>query len=207
MKAAILGRKIGMTTIYNANGRQIPVTLVKAGPCPILKLRTEQKDGYNAVMVGFEEIQDKKLIKPLSGLFKKLQMPALRYIKEFRDLIGDYAVGNTITVENFKIGSKVRVSGISKGKGYQGVVKRHNFGGVGMVTHGQSDRQRHPGSIGASSYPSRVIKGLRMAGQMGNKQVSVRNLEVVGIYPEENVLAIKGGVPGAKNSLIEIVEK
>ncbi|HPD33832.1 MAG TPA: 50S ribosomal protein L3 [Bacteroidota bacterium] len=207
MKAAILGRKIGMTTIYNANGRQIPVTLVKAGPCPILKLRTEQKDGYNAVMVGFEEIQDKKLIKPLSGLFKKLQMPALRYIKEFRDLIGDYAVGNTITVENFKIGSKVRVSGISKGKGYQGVVKRHNFGGVGMVTHGQSDRQRHPGSIGASSYPSRVIKGLRMAGQMGNKQVSVKNLEVVGIYPEENVLAIKGGVPGAKNSLIEIVEK
>ena len=207
MKAAILGRKIGMTTIYNANGRQIPVTLVKAAPCPILKLRTEQKDGYNAVMVGFEEIQDKKLIKPLSGLFKKLQMPALRYIKEFRDLIGDYAVGNTITVENFKIGSKVRVSGISKGKGYQGVVKRHNFGGVGMVTHGQSDRQRHPGSIGASSYPSRVIKGLRMAGQMGNKQVSVKNLEVVGIYPEENVLAIKGGVPGAKNSLIEIVEK
>jgi len=134
-------------------------------------------------------------------------MPALRYIKEFRDLTGDYAVGKTITVENFNIGSKVKITGISKGKGYQGVVKRHHFGGVGMVTHGQSDRQRHPGSIGASSYPSRVIKGLRMAGQMGNKQVSVKNLEVVGIYPEENVLAIKGGVPGTKNSLIEIVEK
>ncbi|HOV92156.1 MAG TPA: 50S ribosomal protein L3 [Candidatus Kapabacteria bacterium] len=207
MKAAILGRKIGMTTIYNESGRQIPVTLVKAGPCPILKLRTEQEDGYNAVMLGFEEIEDKKLNKPISGLFKKLQMPALRYIKEFRDLTGDYAVGKTITVENFNIGSKVKITGISKGKGYQGVVKRHHFGGVGMVTHGQSDRQRHPGSIGASSYPSRVIKGLRMAGQMGNKQVSVKNLEVVGIYPEENVLAIKGGVPGTKNSLIEIVEK
>jgi len=207
MKAAILGRKIGMTTIYNESGRQIPVTLVKAGPCPILKLRTEQEDGYNAVMLGFEEIEDKKLNKPISGLFKKLEMPALRYIKEFRDLTGDYAVGKTITVGNFNIGSKVKITGISKGKGYQGVVKRHHFGGVGMVTHGQSDRQRHPGSIGASSYPSRVIKGLRMAGQMGNKQVSVKNLEVVGIYPEENVLAIKGGVPGTKNSLIEIVEK
>lgn len=206
MKAAILGRKIGMTTIYTTDGRQTPVTLVKAGPCHVMKLKTMETDGYNAVMVGYEEIEEKKLSKPLIGQFKKINLPPLRFIKEFRDYQGNFAIGDKITVENFNIGSKVKVSGISKGKGFQGVVKRHHFGGVGMVTHGQSDRQRHPGSIGASSYPSRVLKGLRMAGQMGNKQISIKNLEIVGVYPEENILAIKGGVPGAKNSLIEIVE-
>ncbi|MCE5305484.1 MAG: 50S ribosomal protein L3 [Chloroherpetonaceae bacterium] len=206
MKTAILGRKIGMTTIYTDEGRQIPVTLVQAGPCPVVRLRTNEKDGYSAVLLGFEEIEEKKLSKPILGQFKKINLPPVRFLKEFRGLQGNYTIGDKITVENFAVGNKVKISGISKGKGFQGVVKRHHFGGVGMTTHGQSDRQRHPGSIGASSYPSRVIKGLRMAGQMGNKQISIKNLEVVGIYPDENILAVKGGVPGPKNGLLEIVE-
>jgi len=206
MKAAILGRKIGMTTLYTEDGRQIPVTLVQAGPCPVIKLRTLEKDGYNSVVVGFEEVPEKKLTKPVLGQFKKNGQKPHKLLKEFRDLEGNYTPGDVLTVEAFKVGDKVKVVGKSKGRGFQGVVKRHHFGGIGMVTHGQSDRVRHPGSIGASSYPSRVLKGLRMAGQMGNKRVSIRNLEIVEIFPEQNLILIKGSVPGAKNGLLEIIK-
>lgn len=206
MKAAILGRKVGMTTLYTDDGKQIPVTLVQAGPCPVIKLRTVEKDGYNSVVVGFEEVAEKKLTKPVLGQFKKNGVKPHRLIKEFRDLEGNYNTGDVLTVELFSKGDKVKVVGKSKGHGFQGVVKRHHFGGIGMVTHGQSDRVRHPGSIGASSYPSRVLKGLRMAGHMGNKRISIRNLEIVDVYPEQNLLIIKGSVPGAKNGLLEIIK-
>ncbi len=206
MKAAILGRKIGMTTLYTEEGKQIPVTLVQAGPCPVVKLRTIENDGYNSVVVGFEEVQDKKLTKPILGQFKKNGLKPHRLIKEFRDLEGNYATGDVLTVEKFQIGDKVKIVGTSKGHGFQGVVKRHHFGGIGMITHGQSDRVRHPGSIGSSSYPSKVLKGLRMAGQMGSKRISARNLEIVEIFPEQNLILIKGSVPGAKNGLLEILK-
>lgn len=206
MKAAILGRKVGMTTLYSEEGKQVPVTMIQAGPCPVVNLRTTEKDGYKAVQVGYDEVAEKKVNKPVLGQFKKNNLKPHKVIKEFRELEGDYKIGDSITVSNFTIGDKVKISGTSKGKGFQGVVKRHHFGGIGMTTHGQSDRQRHPGSIGASSYPSRVLKGLRMAGQMGNKRISVRNMEVVEIYPDQNLLLIKGSVPGGKNGLLEIVK-
>jgi large subunit ribosomal protein L3 len=204
MKAAILGRKVGMTTIYSEEGKQVPVTLIQAGPCPIVKIRTQEKDGYQSIQIGFDEVSENKVNKPDLGQFKKNNIKPHKILKEFRELDGK--VGDLITVENFTKGDKVKISGTSKGRGFQGVVKRHHFGGIGMVTHGQSDRLRHPGSIGASSYPSRVLKGLRMAGRMGGKKTSVRNMEVVDIYPEQNLILIKGSVPGAKNGLLEIVK-
>lgn len=204
--AALLGKKIGMTSLYADDGTQIPCTVIKAGPCPVLQLRTPETDGYKAIQVGFEDIEDRKVNKPLKGHFKKSNVKPKRHIKEFRDFTAEMNVGDELTVEQFKKGDKIKVIGTSKGKGFQGVVKRHHFGGVGMVHHGQSDRQRHPGSIGASSYPSRVIKGLRMAGQLGNKRTTVRNLQVVEIIPDQNIILIKGSVPGAQNSLLEIVK-
>lgn len=206
MKAAILGRKVGMTTLYTEDGRQVPVTMIVAGPCPVVRLKTEESDGYKSVLVGFEETAENKLIKPILGQFKKNNIKPQKLLKEFRELEGDLKIGDTITVESFAKGDKVKISGTSKGHGFQGVVKRHHFGGIGMITHGQSDRVRHPGSIGSSSYPSKVLKGLRMAGQMGNKRISVRNLEIVEIFPEENLLLIKGSVPGGKNGLLEIIK-
>lgn len=206
MKAAILGRKVGMTTLYSEEGKQVPVTLIQAGPCPIVKVRTPEKDGYKAVQVGYEEVSENKVNKPVLGQFKSSNVKPHRILKEFRELEGEHKVGDKITVETFSIGDKVKISGTAKGRGFQGVVKRHHFGGIGMVTHGQSDRLRHPGSIGASSYPSRVLKGLRMAGRMSGKRTSVLNLEVVDIYPEQNLILIKGSVPGAKNGLLEIVK-
>jgi large subunit ribosomal protein L3 len=206
MKAAILGRKVGMTTLYSEEGKQVPVTMIQAGPCPVVSLRTLDKDGYKAVQVGYEEVAEKKVNKPVLGQFTKKNLKPHKVIREFRELEGDYKIGEAITVANFTPGDKVKISGTSKGKGFQGVMKRHHFGGVGMGTHGQSDRQRHPGSIGSSSYPSKVLKGLRMAGQMGSKRISVRNLEVVEIYPEQNLLLVKGSVPGGKNGLLEIVK-
>ncbi len=204
--AAILGKKIGMTSLYSEDGTQIPCTVVKAGPCPVLQLRSPETDGYTAIQVGFEDIEDRKVNKPLKGHFKKANAKSKRHIKEFRDYAAAMKVGDELTVSQFKKGDKVKVVGTSKGKGFQGVIKRHNFGGVGMTTHGQSDRQRHPGSIGSSSYPSRVLKGLRMAGQLGNKRVTVRNLEVVEILSDQNIILIKGSVPGAQNTLLEIVK-
>ncbi len=207
MKSALLGRKLGMTSIYVEDGKAIPVTVVEAGPCPVVLVRTPDKDGYKAIQVGFLDIEERKVNKPLMGAFNKSEVTPKRYLKEFRNMTSEHQVGEVLTVEQFIKGDKVKVSGTSKGRGFQGVVKRHHFGGVGMQTHGQSDRQRHPGSIGSSSYPSRVFKGIRMAGRMGGKRTTVRNLEVVDIIPEKNILLIKGSIPGAPNTLLEIIKQ
>lgn len=207
MKAALLGKKLGMTSIYREDGKHIPCTVVEAGPCPITLVRTVERDGYSAVQIAFGEVKDRKVSMPKRGHFDKINIKPLKHLKEFRNPDQDYSEGDEFTVENFQVGDKVKISGKSKGRGFQGVMKRHNFSGVGMQSHGQKDRERHPGSIGQSSYPSRVFKGIRMAGQMGGNKVSLRNLEVVDIIPEQNLLLLKGAVPGAPNSLIEIVKQ
>ena len=204
--SALLGKKLGMTSVYNDKGDQIPVTVIEAGPCPVIQVKTKSTDGYSAVQIGFGEIAARKINKPLEGHFKKSGVDPVRHLKEFRHLAETLNVGEVLTVEVFQKGDKVKVSGTGKGRGFQGVVKRHHFGGVGMATHGQSDRPRAPGSIGSSSYPSRVFKGLRMAGRMGGKRISTRNLEIIDIMPDTNILLIKGNVPGAINSLVEIVK-
>lgn len=206
MKTAILGKKVGMTSIYNEQGVMVPVTVIEAGPCPVVNIRTNEKDGYSAIQLGYGEIRENLVIKPVAGQFKKSGVKPCRHLKEFRDLDKNYEVGTEVTVTEFSTGDKVKVSGTSKGRGFQGVVKRHHFGGVGMQTHGQSDRQRHPGSVGSSSYPSRVFKGLRMAGRMGGKRISVRNIQIFDIIPERNLILLKGSVPGPKNTLLEIVK-
>lgn len=207
MNAAILGRKLGMTSLYTEKGEQIPCTVIEAGPCPVVQVRTPEVDGYSAVQVGFVEKKEKNVNKPLKGHFSKAGIKPTRYLKEFRDFKKELQVGENLTVEQFVIGDKLRITGTSIGRGFQGVVKRHHFGGVGMTTHGQSDRQRHPGSVGQSSYPSRIIKGVRMAGRMGGKQATVRNLLIVEVLPEQNLILVRGSVPGPKNSLLEIIKQ
>ena len=204
-KKAILGKKLGMSRVFNEEGKMVPITVVECGPCPVVQIRTDEKDGYSAIQIGFKDAKEKHTTRPLQGHFKKADVPFQRHLKEFRNYEKDVKVGDVITVSDFEVGDLVRVSGTSKGKGWQGVMKRHHFGGVGMQTHGQSDRQRHPGSVGASSNPSKVFKGKRMAGQMGNKRATIRNLEVVEVIPDKNLLLIKGGVPGSINSFLEIV--
>ncbi len=205
MNAAIIGRKLGMTSLYSDDGRHIPCTVVEAGPCSVVLRRTTEKDGYSAIQIGFEEIPGRKVNKPRKGAFDKAGVKPMRILKEFRDLTKDYEIGQELTVEQFAIGDLVNVSGNSKGKGFQGVMKRYNFSGVGMATHGQKDRQRHPGSVGQSSYPSRIIKGVKMAGRMGGKRVTVRNIEIVDIIPDRNLMVLKGCIPGPPNTQIEIV--
>ncbi|MGE5480814.1 MAG: 50S ribosomal protein L3 [Chloroflexota bacterium] len=205
MQKAIIGKKLGMTSIFREDGEAIPCTVIEAGPCPVVLVRTPERDGYSAVQIGFGEVPERKVNRPMKGQFEKAGVDARRHLKEFRDMANPYNVGDEIRVEAFEIGDKVRVSGTSKGHGFQGVVKRHHFGGVGMQTHGQSDRQRHPGSVGSSSYPSRVFKGLRMAGRMGGKRATVRNMEVVEVIPEQNLILLRGSVPGATNSILEII--
>ena len=200
----ILGKKIGMTTVFQNDGNAVPCTVIEAGPCYITQIRTIEKDGYEALQLGFEERKEKNTTKPLIGKFKKIKTPVLRHLKEIRDFPkGELKEGDTIKVDMFNEGDTVKVTGISKGKGFQGVVKRHGFGG-GQRTHGQSDRERAPGSIGGSSYPSRVFKGQRMAGRMGNDTITVRNLKVVKIFSDSNLILIKGAIPGAKTGLVEI---
>ncbi|HMQ67682.1 MAG TPA: 50S ribosomal protein L3 [Ignavibacteria bacterium] len=203
----ILGKKIGMTTVFQPDGNVVPCTVIEAGPCYVTQIRTKEKDGYEAVQFGFEEKKEKNTAKPLAGKFKKIKTPMLRHLKEFRDFpVGDLKEGDTVNVDLFKEGDTVKVTGVSKGKGFQGVVKRHGFAG-GQRTHGQSDRQRAPGSIGGSSYPSRVFKGQRMAGRMGNDTISVRNLKVIKIFNDSNLILIKGAVPGAISGIVEIYKK
>lgn len=204
MKAAILGKKIGMTNYFTKYGDNIACTVVEAGPCSVVQIKTTENDGYSAIQLAFDEKSDKNVTKPLQGHFKKAGVKPTYLLKEFRDPEDEFNVGDTITVENFEVGDTIKVSGTSKGKGFQGVVKRHHFKGVGMATHGQKDRQRHPGSVGQSSDPSRIMKGLRMAGRMGGERTSVRNLQVVDVFPEKNIILIKGSVPGRKNSYLEI---
>jgi len=201
----ILGKKIGMTSIFNAEGDLITVTVIKAGPCKVVSLREKEKDGYSAVVVGFGERKEKHTSKPLLGQYKKNNISPLRTVKEFRNFAeGSLKIGDEIKVDLFKEGELVKVSGKSKGKGFQGVMKRHNFGGVGGTTHGQSDRLRAPGSIGSSSYPSRVFKGMKMAGRKGFENVTIRNLRVIKIIPEDNLILVKGAVPGSINSIVEL---
>ena len=193
-----------MTTIFESDGNAVPCTVIEAGPCYVTQIKNKDKDGYESVQLGFEEKKEKNTTKPLTGKFKKVKTPVLRFLREVKNFpAGDIKEGDQIKVDIFKEGDIVKVTGISKGKGFQGVVKRHGFGG-GQRTHGQSDRQRAPGSIGGSSYPSRVFKGQRMAGRMGNDTVSVRNLRVVKIFSDSNLILIKGAVPGTKTGLVEI---
>ncbi|MFZ9760641.1 MAG: 50S ribosomal protein L3 [Candidatus Kapaibacteriota bacterium] len=203
----LLGRKLGMTSIFSENGEYVPCTVIEAGPCAVVQVRTIDKDGYTAVQLGYGDIAERKVSQPLAGHFKKAGLAPKRHIKEFRLDNVTVAPGETVTVDSIlKIGDMVKVSGTSKGRGFQGVMKRHHFGGVGGTSHGQSDRERAPGSIGSSSYPSRVFKGMRMAGRMGGTRISIRNLEVLDIMPEQNLLVIKGSIPGAINSIVEIVK-
>jgi large subunit ribosomal protein L3 len=200
----LFGKKVGMTRVFDATGNMIPVTVVKADPHSVIQVKTADKDGYVAIRVAFGDIRDKLVNKPLAGQFKKAGLGSHRHIREMKLSEGDeYNVGDTIKVDIFAAGEKIKVSGISKGLGFQGAIRRHNFGG-GPKTHGQSDRLRAPGSIGASSYPSRVYKGQRMAGHMGNEKVTVKNLRVVGVEPEHNLLLIRGAVPGKPGGLLKI---
>ena len=201
----LIAKKLGMTNIYAEDGQIIPVTILEAGPCTIYSVKTKEKDGYEALQLGFGEKKEKKTNKPQLDAYKKAGLKSPLRIKEFRNYeLGEYKVGDEIKVDLFQLGDKVKVSGQSKGKGFQGVVRRHGFGGVGQSTHGQSDRQRAPGSIGASSYPSRVFKGQKMAGRMGGESNTVRNLKVVKVLADKNIVMVKGAVPGSINSYVEI---
>lgn len=206
MVRGILGKKIGMTSIYDENGESVPCTIIEAGPCFVTQIKTKEKDGYDAVQLGFDEQRERLINKPLKGHFSRAQVKALRWLSEFREMNGnDLALGSEVKVDIFSQGEVVDVIGKSKGRGFQGVVKRHHFRGVGMTTHGQSDRVRAPGSIGSSSYPSRVFKGMRMGGRMGFAKTTVKNLKVVKVIPESNILIVKGSVPGAINGYVEVV--
>ncbi len=204
--SAILGRKLGMTSIYTADGAFVPCTVIEAGPCPVVQVKTEETDGYSAVQIGFEEIPERKVNRPKAGHLAKHGTQPVRTLKEFKELVDKVKSGDIVTVESFAVGDKIKVSATSKGKGFQGVVRRHHFAGVGMTSHGQSDRPRAPGSIGSSSYPSRVFKGMRMGGRMGGTRITVRNLMVLQVLPDENLILVKGSVPGAMNSMVEIVK-
>ena len=194
-----------MTRIFDERGRNIPVTVVEAGPCYVTQIKTDETDGYTAVQIGFEEVREKVVSKPELGHLKAAGK-VLRNLKEFRvETVDDLKVGDEIHVDIFKKGDIISVTGRSKGKGFQGTVRRHNFNG-GPKSHGQKDRLRAPGSIGASSSPSRVMKGMRMAGHMGDETVTVSNIEVVEIRPDKNILLLKGSVPGSRNGIIQIVK-
>ncbi|MFT5859742.1 MAG: large subunit ribosomal protein L3 [Flavobacteriaceae bacterium] len=199
----IIGRKIGMTSIYSAEGKAMPCTVIEAGPCVITQIKTQDRDGYDAVQMGFGERKDKNTPNALKGHFKKAKTEPKARLAEFKGMDG-LNLGDTVDVELFKEGEYVAVAGISKGKGFQGVVKRHNFAGVGQATHGQHNRLRAPGSIGAASYPARVFKGMRMGGQMGNERVKMENLQVLKVLADKNLLIVKGSIPGHKGSIVEI---
>jgi large subunit ribosomal protein L3 len=204
----LLAKKLGMTNIFSDDGQVIPVTVLEAGPCSVYAVKSKEKDGYEAIQLGFGEKKEKRTSKPQKEQFKKVGLKIPGIIKEFRNFeSSEYKIGDELKVDIFQIGDKVKVSGKSKGKGFQGVMRRHNFGGVGGTTHGQSDRLRAPGSIGSSSYPSRVFKGQRMAGRMGFENTTISNLKVVKIIPEKNIVMIKGAVPGSINSTVVINKK
>ncbi len=202
--AGLIGKKIGMTSIFSAEGKNIPCTVIEAGPCVITQVKTIDKDGYEALQLGFESKKEKNANKPELGHFKKAKTAPKRRLVEFTTFNGDYKLGDVVNVELFNDDTWVDVTGISKGKGFQGVVKRHGFSGVNDATHGQHDRNRAPGSIGASSDPSKVFKGMRMAGRAGGQKVKVLSLRVIKIIPESNLLIVKGSVPGAKGSYLII---
>lgn len=203
--SGLIGKKIGMTSIYDNSGKNIPCTILQVGPCTITQIKTEEKDGYSSFQLGFDD-KTKESNKAAQGHFKKSKSSPKRKLVEFNGYEGEFKVGDKINVDHFFEGEYVDVTGISKGKGFQGVVKRHGFSGVGDSTHGQHNRNRAPGSIGAGSDPSRVFKGMRMAGQTGSAKVKALNLKVIKVMTEENLLLVKGSVPGHNNSYI-IVQK
>lgn len=204
--SGIIGKKVGMTSVFNSEGKNIPCTVIEAGPCVVTQVKTDDKDGYAAVQLAYEEKKEKNTVKPLKGHFSKAGTTPKRKLVEFKHFDDQKNVGDVVSVELFAEGDFVDVVGTSKGKGFQGVVKRHGFGGVGGQTHGQHNRLRAPGSLGASSFPSKVFKGMRMAGRMGGNRVKIQNLEILKVYPEKNLIVVSGSVPGAKGSYI-IVEK
>tara|TARA_B100000925_G_scaffold227704_1_gene176211 strand:+ start:589 stop:1203 length:615 start_codon:yes stop_codon:yes gene_type:complete len=203
--AGIIGKKIGMTSVFSVEGKNLPCTIIQAGPCVVTQIKTQEKDGYESVQLGFEDKKEKKTSKAMLGHFAKAKTNPKRKIVEFKDF-QDVNLGDSITVEQFEVGEYVDVVGTSKGKGFQGVVKRHGFGGVGQATHGQHNRMRAPGSIGAASYPARVFKGMKMGGRTGGDRVKSINLQVLKVLPEKNLLIVKGSIPGSKGSYV-IVEK
>lgn len=201
----IIGKKIGMTSVYSAAGKNIPCTIIEAGPCVVTQVKTTEKDGYEAIQLGWGEKKEKRTSRPLKGHFEKAGTTPKRKVAEFKNFPIDLKLGDQVKVENvFNEGDWVFAVGTSKGKGFQGVVKRHGFGGVGQSTHGQHNRLRAPGSVGAASYPAKVFKGMRMAGQMGNKQVTIENLQVVKVMPEEGILIVTGAVPGHNGATVLI---
>jgi large subunit ribosomal protein L3 len=202
----LIGKKIGMTSVFSAEGKNVPCTVIELGPCVVTQVKSVEKDGYNAVQLGFEDAKEKNTTAPMMGHFKKAGVTPKRHLAEFTNFDQELNLGDTVTVEMFADCSFVDVIATSKGKGFQGVVKRHGFGGVGQVTHGQDDRLRKPGSIGACSYPAKVFKGMRMGGQMGNERVTTHNLQVLKVIPEHNLLLIKGSVPGYKGSIVSVIK-
>ena len=206
MPQGLIGRKIGMTSVFVEDGKNVPCTVIEAGPCVVTQVKTVESDGYTAVQLAFDEKKEKQTTAPMMGHFKKANTTPKRKLAEFRDWSGEMQLGDVITVDIFNTDRWVDVTGITKGRGFQGIVKRHGFGGVDGQTHGQHNRQRHPGSMGASSYPSRVFPGKRLAGRMGGDRVKIINLRVLKVIPESNLLLVKGSIPGAKGSYL-IIEK
>jgi large subunit ribosomal protein L3 len=206
--SGIIGRKMGMSSVYNNDGNIVPVTVIQAGPCQVVTIKTADKDCYQALQLCFGSRKEKNISKPVLGQYKKNNLTPSYILKEFRfPEISNYKIGDEIKVDFFKEGEKIKVRSKSKGKGFQGVMRRHGFSGVGGTTHGQSDRLRAPGSIGSSSYPSRVFKGQRMAGRMGYENVTISNLSVVKILPEQNLILVKGAIPGSINTIVELIKK
>ena len=204
--SGLIGKKIGMTSVFDESGNNIPCTVIEAGPCIVTQIRTEENDGYSAYQLGFDDKSEKNSSKAIIGHAKKAGTHPKIKFAEFKGFAEDLKLGDSVGVDHFEVGEYVDVSGISKGKGFQGVVKRHGFAGVGQATHGQHNRLRAPGSIGAASYPARVFKGMKMAGRMGAEKVKVMNLRVLKVIPEKNILLVKGAVPGHNNSYL-IIQK
>jgi large subunit ribosomal protein L3 len=202
----LIGKKIGMTSVFSVEGKNIPCTVIEAGPCTVTQIRTLATDGYEAVQLGFVEKKEKHATKAEIGHYKKAGTTPKRKVVEFDGFGSDVKLGDVITVDMLEADSFIDITGVSKGRGFQGVVRRHGFGGVGQSTHGQHNRLRAPGSVGASSYPSRVFKGMRMAGRDGGKTITVQNLQVLKVIPENNLLIVKGSVPGAKDSYLIILK-
>ena len=202
----LIGKKIGMTSVFSVEGRNIPCTVIEAGPCTVSQIRTIEKDGYEAVQLGFQEKKDKHATKPEIGHFKKAGTTPKKKLVEFDGFGADVKLGDIITVDMLEVSNLIDITGISKGKGFQGVVRRHGFGGVGESTHGQHNRLRAPGSVGASSYPSRVFKGMRIAGRMCGAKITVQNIEVLKVIPENNLVIVKGSVPGANGSYLILLK-
>ena len=202
--SGLIGKKIGMTSLYDEKGNNLACTIIEAGPCVVTQIKNEEKDGYNSVQLGFLDKKERNINKAEAGHFKNAKTTPKSNLFEFKNFENELNIGDVIKVDHFNEGEFVDISGTSKGKGFQGVVKRHGFAGVGQSTHGQHNRLRAPGSIGAASYPARVFKGMKMAGQMGNEKVTVQNLKVIKVVPEKNLLVIKGCVPGHKNSIVTI---